>query len=359
MSIRIYRRKGSPYYQLDITVEGQRIRRSSQTADRALAREKAATIEANLFRTAWHGERRGARSFAEAVVSYLKAAPRSDNHKARINRLLLAMGDLPLAQIDQQNASELKDKLMRPDAAPGTYTRAIVMPLGAILHHAHKLSWCDPPHIVAPRENQGRTLFLLPAEVDRLVDGAALHLKPLLIFLVGTGARMSEAIELDWRDVDLPGARAIFWRTKTGVRRLAQLSPRIVAALANLAHREGPVFRWQTAIEARTGAAPNRPYADRGRRYGGQIKTGWAASLQRAGLSPEFTPHDCRHTWASWHYALHKDLIRLKQEGGWSSVALVERYAHLLPVGYADAIRSWHRIGTLHGAIDEMQNSSN
>jgi hypothetical protein len=32
--------------------------------------------------------------------------------------------------------------------------------------------------------------------------------------------------------------------------------------------------------------------------------------------------------WATWHYALHKDLIRLQQEGGWSAIILLTRYAH-------------------------------
>jgi integrase len=31
---------------------------------------------------------------------------------------------------------------------------------------------------------------------------------------------------------------------------------------------------------------------------------------------PELTPHDLRHTWASWHYALNRDLLLLKVEGG-------------------------------------------
>jgi integrase len=331
MPIRIYRRKGSPHFQLDVTVAGRRIRTSAQTSSQALAREKAAAIEAELFRTAWHGERRGTRSFAEAVVSYIKAAPRSENHKDRIYRLLLAVGDIRLAQVNQEKASELKDKMLRPDAAPGTYTRAIVMPLRAILHRAHEQGWCDPPRIVAPRESQGRTLFFLPAEVDRLIAAAPPHLPPLVIFLVGTGARMSEAIELDWRDVDLLGARANFWRTKSGKRRVALLPPRVVAALANLPHREGPVFR----------GPHGRRYVDHERRYGGQIKTAWAGALRRANLNPEYTPHDLRHTWASWHYAVHKDPIRLKEEGGWSSVALVERYAHLLPAGHEEAIRAF------------------
>jgi integrase len=170
-----------------------------------------------------------------------------------------------------------------------------------------------------------------PDEVDRLMECAAPHLRPLLVFLVGTGARMSEAIYLDWRDVDLHGARAIFWETKNGKRRVAALPPTVVVSLANLPRRVGAVFRTQA----------DAAYADRGGEYGGQIKTAWRSAVRRAGLDSELTPHVCRHTWASWHYAIHKDPMLLKVEGGWSSVALVERYAHLMPAGHEDSIRRW------------------
>jgi integrase len=161
--------------------------------------------------------------------------------------------------------------------------------------------------------------------------------QPLLVLLLGTGARMSEAIELDWRDVDLAGARVIFWRTKGGPRRVAMLQPRVIAALAALPERDGPVFRWRTPRAKRRSA-----YTDRGRREGGQIKTAWRGALRRAQLD-QLTPHDLRHTWATWHYALNRDPLLLKAEGGWSSVTLVERYAHLMPKGQEGAIRVfWH-----------------
>jgi integrase len=84
-------------------------------------------------------------------------------------------------------------------------------------------------------------------EAERLIPAAAPHLKPLLIFLLGTGARLSEAIYLSWddRSVELTGRRVIFWadRTKAKKRRVAEMPPRVVAALANLPHRDGPVFR--------------------------------------------------------------------------------------------------------------------
>lgn len=329
MPLRLTRRPSTGSLTIVGTVAGQRIRRRAQSDDHRLAREEAIALEAEILRAAWHGERRGTRSFAEAVVSYLEATPRSANHKARIHRLLRAMGDVPLADVDQQKAIELKQHMLRSDAAPGTYTRAIVMPMRAIMRYAHELGWCNLPHIIAPRENQGRTRFFLPEQVENLIAAAALHLRPLLTFLAGTGARMSEAIELEWRDVDLSGGLAIFWLTKGRKRRNAYLPPRVIADLANLSHRAGPVFL----------GPRGQPYVDRQRRYGGQVKTAWAGALQRANLDPEFNPHDLRHTWASWHYALHRDLLRLQQDGGWSSVTLVARYAHLMPAGQEEPIR--------------------
>jgi hypothetical protein len=146
----------------DGVIAGERIRKRAESDNHALAREEAAVLEIEILRTAWHGERRGTRTFAQAVLSYLEAEPRSENYQARINRLLQAVGDVPLSAVNQQKAIELKAKMLQPDHAPGTYTRAIVMPMRAVLHYAHELGWCDPPHIIAPPENSGRTRFLCP-----------------------------------------------------------------------------------------------------------------------------------------------------------------------------------------------------
>jgi integrase len=330
--LKVVRRKSTGALTISGSVAGQRIQRRAASNNPTLAEEEAATLEADILRSAWHGQRKGSRTFADAALSYLQSAPRSPKQQAQVRRLVVALGPaVTLADTGQQTALDLKAKMMRPGHAPGTYVRAVVMPLRAIMHHAHKLGWCDVPHFVVPRENQGRTLFMLPSEAERLIYVAAPHLRPLLLFLLCTGARMSEALELEWQDVDLVAGRAIFWRTKTGRRRVAALPPRVIAALTNLPQRDGRVFRRQDG----------EPYTDHQRMFGGQIKTAWAGAIKRAGLDHNLTPHDCRHTWASWHYALNKDLLALKQEGGWSSVALVERYAHLLPAGHEQDIRSF------------------
>jgi len=324
--------------------DGSRVRvRARAQSDRLkLAQEEAAALETKILRDAWHGERRGTRSFAETVTSYLAAAPRAEGDKQRLHRIMLALGDVRLAEVGQEAVDNVRAKILKPDASPATILRGVVSPIRAVMRHGHRRGWCDAPMFEVPKQPQGRTRFLLPAEAERLIAAAAPHVQPLLIVLLTTGARMSEVIELLWRDVDLVGARVIFWRTKDGRRRVATLTPRVVAALANLPEREGPVFRWQTPRSKRSSA-----YVDRGRREGGQIKTAWHGALRRAQLDPDLTPHDLRHTWATWHYALHRDLLLLKAEGGWSSVTLVERYAHLMPQGEEATIRDFgHQVDT-------------
>jgi integrase len=315
---------------------GVRIRRRAGTDDERLAREEAAALEAQILREAWHGKRAAAHGFAEAVTSYLKHEPRSAGTKALIRRLLVHVGDAPLAALNQAAVDKARDALLKPEASPSTVRRNLIVPLRAVLIHASKRGWCAPPQFDIPAEPKGRTRFMLPEQVQALIEAAGTHLRPLLRFLACTGCRMSEALGLDWSEVDLQAARAILWEgeTKGGTRRVVLLSPAAVATLAKLPGRDGRVFRDHRG----------NPYRG-SEEYGGQIKTAWRNALRRAELAG-FTPHDLRHTWASWHYAIHRDLLRLKTEGGWSSVALVERYAHIMPAGHEDAIRAfwglWH-----------------
>jgi integrase len=61
----------------------------------------------------------------------------------------------------------------------------------------------------------------------------------------------------------------------------------------------------------------------------------------RRRFAPQARPHGLRHTWASWQYALHHDLLRLKEEGGWEVLSMVERYAKRVPSVYKEDIEDW------------------
>jgi integrase len=293
-------------------------------------------------------------------MSYVKAEPRSVGDTRRINRILGALrGDVPLAAMTQARVDEVRDKLLKPGASPATVRRGIIVPIRAILMHAHRRGWCGRPIFEIPRQPAGRTRYLLPAEAERLIAAAAPHLRPLFVMLLCTGARLAEALELEWREVDLHGRRVTFWtKGNPRRRRVVELPLRAVTVLFAQPHREGRVFRWETKPSIGGRVLRSSAYADNGREYGGQIKRGWAGALRRSGLA-DLSPHDLRHTWATWHYAIHRDPLKLKVDGQWSSVALVERYAHLMPEGHGDDIRAfwqgtqWSSRAAKQAAIEE------
>lgn len=104
-------------------------------------------------------------------------------------------------------------------------------------------------------------------------------------------------------------------------------------------------------------------YWDSDRSGGGQVKRAWQGASLRAGLPgrwrvwiqtgqdeemrefvPTITPHETRHTWATWYYAVHKNVLLLQRDGDWRTPTLCSRYAHLMPGGYGEEIRaSWAR----------------
>ena len=61
-------------------------------------------------------------------------------------------------------------------------------PIRAVLLRAYRRGWCDRPSFEIPRENEGRTRYLLPDEAERLIAAAAPHLQTSLILLLGEPA---------------------------------------------------------------------------------------------------------------------------------------------------------------------------
>jgi len=249
----------------------------------------------------------------------------------------------PLAEIGQAEI-DLAAAVLKPGCAPATLNRHIYTPISAVLNYAasQQPPWCAKPSIKRPKFAEGRVRWITHEEADRLIAAAKPHLKPLVIFLLGTGARISEALYLDWKEVDLVRGHVVLYgpangddnsvNTKNGEPRGVPLHPRVIEALTALPHRTGAVFRKPTK-----GRKPRPGHIDRrrlGEPYprriggGGVIKSAWATMCKKARIS-NFTPHDCRHTWATWHYMANRDVAKLMELGGWKSLDMVMRYTHI------------------------------
>jgi integrase len=326
------------------------VNESTGTDRRELAEEELARREAEIFRAGVYGER-AAVLFADAAASYQDAKPHlSAGDLKHLRRLVTHFAAAKLSAITQAACDRACRALVGAAATPATKLRAVITPLSAVLTHAARRGWCERPAFERPPPGPARTDWLTPADADRLIAAAAEHLRPLMVFLLGTGARAGEAIGLRWSDVDLTAGTVVFRnvpgeharRTKSGRDRLAHLPPRAIAALGGLPHRDGAVFLrpgpWRQGIgeDGKPRMVHGAPMPYQGER--GQFRTGWDAAWRRAGLAGHMSPHSARHSWASWRYCVRSDALDLMRAGGWSSLDLVARYAHQCPVDLAPAI---------------------
>jgi len=326
MSLQLKPRHGSPYWYARGTIRGIRVDESSRLADKKAAKEWLAIREAELVTQSIHGVS-AVKTFAHAAASYLE----SGKDGTHVGPLLDLFGVTKLSNIGpdmiDRAAYKLGKKKDGSPKSPATLNRQVFTPLAAILNHAAAKGWCARPVMSRPKQPEGRVRWVSHDEADRMIAAGADHLRPLMIFLFSTGARLSEALYLDWRDVDLKAGRVAFHETKNGESRGVPLHPRALAALGALPHREGPVFR----------RPDGEGFASRGGAGGGQIKTAWRTMLKNAGVT-DFRPHDTRHTWATWHYAANRDPFGLMRLGGWKSEKMVARYAHINPDDLAPTI---------------------
>ncbi|WP_315734216.1 site-specific integrase [Bradyrhizobium sp. SZCCHNR1093] len=352
MPLKLERRTDSPVWYLRGTLRGVRVRESTGTDDRKAAEEIKAKREWEILQGSVYGIKAGG-TFLAGVAAYLE----NGGERRFLQPLIDHYGATPLAKIDQASADDAARKIY-PGLAPSTLNRQLYTPLAAVMNKAAEHGLCSPVKFKRPKLPKGRVRWITHGEAHSLIEACADHLKPLVAFLFYTGARIGEALWLDWRNVDLQRGQVQFLDTKNGRDRGVPLHPDLVAILANLSHRHGCVFRkpgrW-IVPEGSNGrekiqllGEPYRPLDpddDRDVSAGDRIKKGFKAACDRAKIS-DFHPHDCRHTWATWHYQENRDLNMLMHLGGWSSLSMVLRYAHVNVEHAAPSINKMPSIGS-------------
>ena len=311
MPLKLKRRPGRPHWYMHGTVRGVSIRESTGVTGAKAAEAIRARREWEIIQRSVFGPEATA-TFVGAAVSYLEAG----GERTYLKPIIARIGSMPLAKIDQA-LIERTAQALYPDGSPATLNRQAFTPIAAVLNHAAKRGLCARRIVERPPQPKGRVRWITFEEAERLLGACSAHLRPLVMFLLGTGARVSEALYLDWRELDLVGAHVTLLDTKNGEDRGVPLHPRLVEALRELRHRRERVFRTNAGLA----------YAEK-ETGGGQIKTAFRGACRRAGIA-DFTPHDCRHTWATWHYAANRDLVALMNLGGWKSERMVLRYAHV------------------------------
>src|SRR5262245_28590329 len=134
--------------------------------------------------------------------------------------------------------------------------------------------------------------------------------------LLQTGLRKSEFLGLRWKDVDLKVGVLTIPRSKHGEARHVPLTSDVRAIIS----------RRPRSLDASALIFPNSL---------GNTDLHWAEKdfpeAVVAAKIKDFRLHDTRHTFASRLAMEGVDLLTIKELGGWKTLSVVQRYAHLSP----------------------------
>lgn len=303
MPLKLVNVKNSPNIYLRGTVAGQYVYESTGTDREEFAEAARIKRENQLLESAIHGKRKSAK-FVEAVDAYLEAGG-SGRH---MEKVLEQFEFTPVREIGQQ-ALDAAAARAYPDVAPQTLNRHFYTPFIAVMNHAAQDGLCDFRKWRRPRV--GRTAkrkWFSYEDAAKFYAHAPEHLKAIFVFCVYTGARITEAIELQRKDISLEGKWGVLSQTKTDGYRGVPLHPvvvrelsRYIPALAGDKRSSTPALAPDSAVFRTQKGKPYIPHRDNEGNVqgGGYFKTAWKTTLTNAGLTG-YTPYSMRHTFNNW-----------------------------------------------------------
>ena len=316
-------------------VAGERLRRSTGTADRLKAEE----IRVKWLRDGASGTKPtlAGTTFSDAVDVYLKNRKTiSGGSRRYVEQIRERLGDKRLLDFDDEVVERHRQKYC--DGKKALTQKRYLTQLRAVINLAMERKLITKPikvKVPKVRKGEGKRLVYLEAEErDALIERLkvyCLELAYLVQFLCHTGARTGEALKLEWQDVNMTRREVVLHSLKGGDgprERTVPLNDRAVEAL-----------EWmQSRFKANGGRvflnAKGQPYKIYVNKWGKEESGKKFKFLDKAvadiGLTKRVTMYTMRHTFASLLRKRGASLDRLKDLMGHSSIDMTLIYAHLL-----------------------------
>lgn len=310
-------RKRGGIWWIDVRArDGERIRRTTGTANKALAQEAHDRFKSELWRIGHLGDK-PRHTWNEAVVRWLK----EQSHKAtasedvrKLRWLHRYLGDKDLTHITRATLDRIIDAKLALGHRNATVNRTLELVRAILRKCVNDWEWLErAPKVRMLKEPTRRIRFLTQEDAHRLLQALPEHLADMAAFSLATGLRAANVTGLAWSQVDL-------------TRKLAWVHPdqaKARRAIAVPLNAEALVL-----VQKQIGKHVTHVFSYKGRPIIQVSTKAWYAALERADIR-DFRWHDLRHTWASRHVQNGTPLFALQELGGWESAEMVRRYAHL------------------------------
>ena len=330
--------KGSGEWWVFVNHHGERIARKA--GSKPLAKQLAAQIERKILLGDYDTPEPAGAPFSELAAHWIgtvvparcKASTAREYRAILRNYILPEFGAMPPADITRAVIRDFLLKQVRSRSTVG-HMKAVI---SGVLNEALERELVQTNQALQlqrlfPRQKRQREA-VAPLTADELRHFLTTAKEsfpgdyPLLLFLARTGARIGEALALEWGDINWPESYATIERSvnrgeistpKSGHSRRVDLSPQLMETLEPM-RGSGLVFRDQV------GRLVN-PENWRKRNF---------ARIVAASEVRRFRIHDLRHTYATLRIAKGDNIADVSHQLGHHSVAFtLNTYYHWLPGG--------------------------
>lgn len=340
-----------------VSPSGKRIRRSLETSDKRQAQE----LHDQLKAEAWRVEKMGdypSVTFDDACLRWLQEKEHKkslDDDKTKIEYFLEFFSGKLLSSITETDilkatsgminrkhkevweikAASAKNKGTKiapykpKPATQATKDRYLAFLRSLFRAAVNDWKWIGKsPTIKVRQKKEIRVRWLTKEEATTLIQCMPDVMKPVVMFALATGLRRSNILNLEWTQIDLQ--RKVAWihpeDTKGGKAIGVALNETACRVLRMQIGKHQQYVFVHTEAWHRADGSPTAKV----RKMRVDDNTAWSTGLRRAGIT-NFRFHDLRHTWASWLVQAGVPLTALQEMGGWESIEMVQRYAHLAP----------------------------
>lgn len=256
------------------------------------------------------------------------------------NWLKPEIGDKPLKSISPFDLERVKKVMKDAGKAPRTieYALAVVRQsfnkarLWNVFEGDNPASKVSPPK----RDNK-RTRFLSPEEAQALLEECkrrSQQLYEICLSCLHTGMRAGEILNLTWADIDFAQELIHIKDPKNRTNRVAYMTPEVKAM-----------------FEAKEKGAPDEYIFPNYKTKVQEISHFFKKIVDSLGLNDGVTDprdrvvfHTLRHTFASWLAIQGTPLHVIKELLGHKSLAMTERYSHLIPDAKRQAVKGLTRM---------------
>lgn len=258
-------------------------------------------------------------TWIQAVNKFITETKHKRSHQTDLQMLgwlHTYVGGMYINDITADTVSTVKAACLAEGRATGTVNRYLAVLRGVLIMARDDWQWLDKvPKVKLFPEATARVRFLSHAEMAALFKELAKfqYMLDLVEFTLHTGLRHENLITLEWSKVH-PNMQHIW------VNPIDSKNAKAIAVPLNAKARE--------ILVRQLGKHPTRVFTNKGKPVTDANSGVWKRALKRAGIN-NFRWHDLRHTWASYHVMNGTSLLELKELGCWSSLRMVERYAHL------------------------------